>query len=89
MTGLAMAMALSIMACIVLLLVFAGSRHQRALMEARNEGGDEVQEDARLADVSAANDIRERVADVPDRMPPREGTDAAAKPERKGRRGPV
>ena len=59
---------------------------KQEIKEAKDATFKEVQDDIRLRDVVLANDIRERVADVPDRLPPVETTGAPTE-KRRGRRG--
>lgn len=75
----------TIFGLIMLMLLAGGKRH---VEEARQAAEEEVQNDIRLRDVVLANDIRDRVADVPDRLPEPDPTGATTK-QRRGRRGPV
>ena len=63
-------------------------KRERLISRTKRETKNEVQDDVHLRDVVLANDVRDRVADVPDRLPePEPGATTAAKPLRRGRRG--
>ena len=73
-----------ILALLVILIIKGGAAKQ--VEEAEDKKAEEIQDDIRLRDVTLANDIRERVADVPDRLPSSDTTGPPTE-KRKGRRG--
>lgn len=78
----------AVICAIFLVLVMRGGA-KREVEKAGESAREEVLDDIHLRDVVLANDIRDRVADVPDRLPEHAPTEAATKPVRRGRRGPT
>ena len=80
-------LAVTVVLTLLFVLILRGGA-AKEVEEAEERVKEEVQNDIRLRDALLADDIRERVGDVPNRLPPDDPTRPASE-KRKGRRGAV
>lgn len=80
-------LAVSAVLTLLFVLILRGGA-AKEVEEAEERAKEEVQNDISLRDAMLADDIRERVGTVPDRLPPGDPARPASE-KRKGRRGAV